>query len=723
MLLPSATATRPAILLIAILILTAELATAQEPTKPARPDSARRDSVQVLDEIIVTVTRTAEPLSRVPQAIGVVGPRDITLAQPTLGADEALNNIPGVYIQNRYNFSQGQRIVIRGAGARAPFGARGVKVLLDGVPQTLPDGQSQLTNVDYGLLDKVEVLRGPASSLYGNASGGVISLHSRAAGSELFAQSVRFQAGSYGMDKWQAISTARKGNFSGVLSLSRFTWDGFRQNSAADIGIYNIGLTWTPTQRSSLDLWVLLANSPTLQNPGALTYAEYNVNPDSAAAANIRRGAANDINQQQVSLTYQQHFVSHSGAINVSAFGLKRAVQSPLGTAPPGDQGADAPIAGVYVQIARQVGGARATGAYRPGTSWRSPLLTAGLDFQRMRDDRQNFRALRGVPTDSVLLDQVETVTEVGPFIQAHWTPTERVTVGAGARYDWVTFDVADNNLADGTDDTGSLPLSSPSGTAGVSYYITEAVTPYLNLASAFETPTTTELANRPSGGGGFNDAILPQKTLSAELGARGRLATWLDYSVAGFISRVRDAIVPFRDLNGRTYYTNAGKLSNNGLELGVTAAPVKQFSASLSFTYANYRFSDYVVVNGTTADTLDGNMVPGVPRFFTRIGLRSQPGLGFVVDLDQTLSSSLTADDRNSIWVENWGAGVTNLRVSWSKQWRDVSFLPYVGLANLFDRKYIGAVTVNGFGGRVLEPSPRQNFYIGAEIGFKTRT
>jgi len=723
MLLPSAAATRPVILLLATSTLIASLATAQEPVKPARPDSARRDTVQVLQEINVTVTRTEEPLSRVPQAIGVVGPRDITRAQPTLTADEALNNVPGVYVQNRSQFSQGQRIEIRGAGARAQFGTRGVKVLLDGIPQTLPDGQSQLTNVDFGLLDRVEVLRGPASSLYGNASGGVVSLHSRDAAPELFTQSVRLQAGSYGMGKWQAISTARKGNFSGVLSLSRFTWDGFRQNSAADIGLYNLGLTWTPTKKSSLDLWVLLSNNPLQENPGALTYAEYNVNPDSAAAANIRRGAQNDNNQQQASLTYQQRFDSHGGAINVSLFGLKREIQNPLATAPPGDQGADAPIAGVYVHIDRQAGGARTTGAYRPGTSWRSPLLTAGLDFQRMRDDRQNYRALRGVPTDSILLDQIETVTEVGPFIQAHWTPSERITVDGGVRYDWVTFDVQDNNTADGADNSGSLPQDAPSGTAGISYYIAEGITPYLNVASAFETPTTTELANRPGGTGGFNDAITPQRTLSGELGARGRLSTWLSYSVAGFISRVNDAIVPYRDVGGRVYYTNAGKLNNNGVEVSVTAAPVRQFSAFLSFTYANYRFADYVVVSGTAADTLDGNRVPGVPQFFTRIGLRSQPGLGFVVDLDQTLSSSLTADDQNTIWVDNWGAGVTNLRLSWSTQGRDMSFLPYLGLANLFDRKYIGAVTVNGFGGRVLEPSARRNFYIGAEIGFRTRS
>ena len=142
-------------------------------------------------------------------------------------------------------------------------------------------------------------------------------------------------------------------------------------------------------------------------------------------------------------------------------------------------------------------------------------------------------------------------------------------------------------------------------------------------------------------------------------------------------MSRVKDAIVPYRDVGGRVYYTNAGRIENNGFELGLTAAPIPQFSANVSFTYANYTFTDYVVFNGTAADTLDGNRVPGVPRFFTRIGLRSQPGYNFVVDLDQTLSSSLTADDQNSIWVENWGAGVTNLRVSWSKQWRDFSFLP----------------------------------------------
>ena len=243
-----------------------------------------------------------------------------------------------------------------------------------------------------------------------------------------------------------------------------------------------------------------------------------------------------------------------------------------------------------------------------------------------------------------------------------HWTPNERITIDGGARYDWVTFDVQDLKTDDG-DASGSLPQDAPSGTAGISYFVSEAITPYVNFASAFETPTTTELANRPDGAGGFNDAIEPQRTVNDEIGARGAATRWFTYSVSGFVSRVTDAIVPYRDVGGRVYYTNAGKISANGLELGLTVAPIPQFSANVSFTYANYTFTDYVVVNGAAADTLDGNRVPGVPRFFTRIGLRSQPGYGFVVDLDQTLSSSLTADDQNAIWVDNWGAGVTNLR------------------------------------------------------------
>ncbi len=705
---------------LAMLLMLALPLAAQE---PVRADSARRDSVQVLPELTVTVTRTEEPIERVPQAVGVVGETASTRAQQTIGLDESVTNIPGVYVANRYNFSLDQRLSIRGAGSRSNFGVRGVKVLLDGVPQTLPDGQSQLSNVEFAALGRIEVLRGPSSALYGNASGGVLSLQSQKAGPETFTQSVRLQGGSFGADKWQAFSTARAGEFSGTLSVSRYTWDGFRQHSAADNRLLNVGVTWDASERDAVDLRFLASDAPQAENPGALTYAEYNVNPDSAAPNNIRRGADKDVQQQQLSLTYTRKLPKYSGALTATVFGLLRDLQNPLATPPPGPQGPEAPIAGTYVAIDRKAGGIRLAAQARPGQDWRIPLLSVGIDVQGMGDARENFRSLAGERTDSVLIDQQENVTEIGPYVALNWNATERILVSAAGRYDWVRFTVIDHHFSDGVDNSGSRVLSAPSGTAGVSYFASEAVIPYFNVSTAFETPTTTELANQPGTSGGFNDQLDPQRTTSVELGVRGQVGTKVEYSVAGFLSKVTNAIVQYREVGGRAYFQNAGRTKQNGLELGLSVKPIPQLRIFSDFTYSNFTFADYVIVDGASADTLNGNRLAGVPKYFTRIGIRAEPGYGLALDMDHTLTSAIAADDDNAIWVDNWGAGVSNFRLSWRHAWTDWDLLPYIGVYNAWDRKYIGSVTINGAGGRVLEPSPRRNVYVGMEIGFRTRS
>ncbi|HEX5633997.1 MAG TPA: TonB-dependent receptor [Gemmatimonadales bacterium] len=700
------------------LLLLPAVASAQEPVKPDTT-GARRDSVQMLPELITTVTRTEEPIVRVPQGIGVVERRDIVRGQPNLGPDEFLTNIPGVYVQNRNNPSQGQRIEIRGAGARANFGVRGIKVLLDGVPQTLPDGQTQVTNVDYGLLERVDVLRGAASALYGNATGGVVSYQTLTPGPEAFAQRVRLQAGEWGQDRMQAISSARMGDFSGVLSVSRYTSDGYRQQSAADQRLLNFGATWAPSERTQLDLRFLAADNPLQENPGALNYNEYNANPDSAPANNILRGANNSTEQQQLSASFRQRWTRMRSELQVVAFGLSRFVENPLATGPAGPPS----VRGIYNEIDRKSGGVRTSFAFSPGESYRTPRLTAGLDYQRLRDERLNQRSVSGEPIDSILLQQTENVTEVGPFAQVRWTPTERLTLDAGGRYDWVTFEVDDEYFGDGVDNSGELPQNAINGSVGASYFVRESFIPYANIGTAFETPTTTELVNQPGTTGGFNTTLDPQTTVAFEVGARGRVGTWGQYEVAGFVSRVSDAIVAFSEVGGRSYFTNAGKVNNDGLEVNFTATPTARLRAFVSFRYANYRFEEYRLQQGENVDTLDGNRVPGVPRYFTRLGLRTEPVDGLVLDLDHTLSSSLTADDRNTIWVENWGAGVSSIRASYRRVWRDFDLQPYAGVTNLWDRTYIGSVLINGALGRVLEPSQRRNLFFGLEVGFRTRS
>ena len=694
-------------LLIAFVI--AVPASAQE---PAAADTAFR-----LPELEVTVTRRPEPLARVPFAVGVLNREDLQRGQQTLGIDEALNNIPGVVVSNRYNFSLDQRISIRGFGSRSNFGVRGLKILVDGIPQTLPDGQSQLTNVDFADLERAEVLRGASSSLYGNASGGVISFQTQRAAPEPFAQRIRLQGGEGkrpgdGFYKWQSWTSGRSGDVSGTLSVSQFKADGFWQHSAAEFRQLNAGADWVVSGSTVATMRLSLADSPEAKNPGALTRVEYEINPDSAAPNNIRRGADKEVQQHQLSFGLR-HFDAAGNEYDVTVFGLLRDLENPI-AAPPDVGGG--PTNGTYIRIDRAVGGLRTSTMRALGTAEQAPRLTAGFDLQRMRDDRQNLVSDAGVPTSVLFLDQLEKVTEFGPFAQVQWSPNERLLVSGGARFDLVSFDLADRFVADG-DDSGNRSMSAVSGNIGASWSFDQRFVPYVNVSTSFETPTTTELVNQPDGLGGFNTELGPQRAVNYEVGARGQPTPRVTYSVAVFLGRVSDAIVQEEEIGGRAFFRNAQKTHNDGAEFGLSVSPISGLSLNGAYTYARYRFVEEPEGSG-----LDGNRLPGVPEHFWRLGLRTGLTNGLYLDADHTLSSSIASDDANTPEgiVDSWGAGVTNLRVGWQGDVGTVQLSPFLGLNNLWDRRYVGSVTLNGLFGRVLEPAPRRVVYVGTEIGYR---
>jgi iron complex outermembrane receptor protein len=683
--------------------------------EPGAQDTTAADTVPVrqLPELNVTVTRSAEPLQRVPYAVGVLNQSDFQRGQQTTGIDEALNNLPGVVVSNRYNYSLDQRISIRGFGSRSNFGVRGLKILLDGVPQTLPDGQSQLTNIDFSTIERAEVLRGASSSLYGNASGGVISFQTQQAAPGPFAQNLRVQGGSGERDgddfyKWQTWTSGRSGSVSGTLSLSQFKADGFRQHSAGEFRQLNAGVDYAVSGSTLARLRLSLADNPEAQNPGALTLAEYTANPDSAAPNNIRRNADKDAQQHQLSLGLQ-HFDAAGNEYEATFFGLIRDLLNPLAAPPDINPG---PTAGTYVVIDRAAGGARLSASHRLGSAESAPRLNAGADVQLMKDDRQNFVHNAGVPTSDVFLDQLETITELGPFTQVQWSPDRRLLLSSGVRYDWVRFDLDDRYTGDGFDDSGTRTMSALSGNIGASWTANERFIPYVNVSTAFETPTTTELVNQPDGSGGFNPELGPQRAVNYEIGARGQPATGISYSVALFLGRVTDAIVQELEVGGRAFFRNAGKTHNDGAEVGLTVSPIPAVTLSAAYTYAHYRFAD---------EDLEGNRLPGVPDHFWRLGLRTGLPAGFYADADHTISTSVAADDANTIIVPAWGAGVTNLRLGWSGTTGGLRLAPFLGLNNLWDRRYIGSVTLNGALGRVIEPAPRRVVYLGTEIGYSS--
>ena len=548
---------------------------------------------------------------------------------------------------------------------------------------------------------------------------------------------LRLTGGSFGLAKEQLRFASQLGRSVSSLSWSRTTVDGSRQYSRADVRQLSAAADIVMSGSTTLALRALHADMPTALNPGALTAAEYAANRDSAAATNIARGANKFLLQSQYSARVQH---AAPGGTDWSATGyvLRRFVDNPLATAPRGTTGA---TIGTYSTLNRWVTGARFDVAHAlclcadatpaaagtrgtPGTPGTAtvPRVSAGLDVQRSFDVRRNWRATKGVrstPTDTLQLNQGESVISAGPFLTLAWQPTKVLSLSSGARWDQLTFDVFDHFLADNVNNSGSRRMTAASGHVGASVTASRAFTAYANYSTAFETPTTTELNARPDGAGGFNPDLGPQRVRTMEIGARGTVGPALSYTVSLFRSNATDAIIQYLETNGRAYFRNAGRTRNDGAEIGLSARIASWLDGTAAWTAATYRFVTYRVPNGAVTDTLDGKTLAGVPNRYMRLGARTH-WRAASLDVDHTWSAGMFGDDKNTIRVADWGKGQLNVRAAWSGAVGAVRVAPFVAVNNLFNEAYVGAVTLNGAFGRVLEPAPLRNYYVGTELEWR---
>jgi iron complex outermembrane recepter protein len=652
-----------------------------------------------LPPITVTVTRTDLPLARLPFAVAIVNARETTHARPTWGLDEALAGVPGVFAANRYNFSLDQRLAIRGFGARSAFAVRGIKILLDGIPQTLPDGQGQLTHVDLGSTDRIEILRGSASALYGNASGGVISIWTDARAPERSTGEARVVAGTFdrGLDrtwtKWQGTGRFPVGRGGGAtLTLSRLSYEGERDHSAADLRALSGRLRLPLASAWSLTALADIGDQPRADNPGALNLTELGRNRDTVPPVNLATRAGKDVLQGQAGATLRGTLASGDEA-TFTVFGLARDLENPQTFA--------------YIRLHRAAYGTRAVFTRRGGG------ITAGIDVQRQRDDRANVGNVGGAPDTVRALDQLEHVTELGPFVQAVVDVSARTTLTAGLRYDRVSFDVRDRLVGDSTadvkyrNDSGRRVMAALSGSLGATLRASEAVTVYASAGSSFETPTTTELANRPDTAGGFNRDLSPQRAWTYEVGARG--ASW---EATLYQADVRDALVSFEipTSPGRRFFRNAGSTRYRGVELAAGAAVMGGLDLRVTWTYSDFRYRRYTFTANSKTYLLDGRRLPGIPRHALRFALRARPSSfrGAWGEIETQYASAYAVDDTLSRRTSPWW--VTNVRMGWDR----THVSPFVAVQNLFNRKYVASVVVNAAAGRYYEPAPGRNLYVG---------
>ncbi|HET7039634.1 MAG TPA: TonB-dependent receptor, partial [Gemmatimonadales bacterium] len=550
----------PSVRMAGLLVVPLGIA-AQEPT---------RDTAVRLPPVEITVTRAAEAHARAPYAVTLLRAGDLAPADAGLSLSAALAGVPGVSSQNRHSLARDESLVIRGFGARSAFGIRGVRVLLDGVPQTLPDGQGQLTNVDLRRIGRVEVLRGAASGLHGNAAGGVVSLSTDFAPPSRPTPDARLLVGSQELVVLDAGVAAPLGAGTVLLDASRHAGQGHRAQNRFEI--------WRVGGRAALPLGHATrvvavaqgARMPEARDPGALNAAELAADPTAANPANVAVNAGKAVTQGQLGLTLDH--APGAARVTATAFTVGRDLEQRL------------PFA--TIELRRWAWGARAETAVPLGGG-AGPVLVGGLDAQWQHDDRLN----RAPGTTTVTRDQRETVRELGPFVQLRMRPVPRLSLIAGGRFDAVSFRVEDDFLSDG-DDSGDRTMSALSGTAGAAVEVTRGVQLYGNVGTGFETPTTTELGNQADGTAGFNPDLEPQRAVQVEAGARVARGP-LSVAVAAYYARVRDALIPFEVATdpGRRYFRNAGRTRHRGIEVEGTAATPVGLEARLAYTLSDLEF------------------------------------------------------------------------------------------------------------------------------------
>lgn len=682
---------------------------------PAATALAQADT---LAPVVVTGTRLGTEVLETPASVDVVQGSAMRWQQPGINLSEGLASVPGLQIQNRQNYAQDLQISSRGFGARSTFGVRGVRLYVDGIPATMPDGQGQTSNIDIGSIDRVEVLRGPFSALYGNSSGGVIQVFTQD-GADPPEISASGWGGSYGTWRYGAMASGVSGTGAGqldyVLDLSRFTTDGYRDHSAArkNLGNAKLGLQLNDDSRLTL-----VVNSVDLkaQDPLGLTYQQFQDDPRSAPLAE-QYNTRKTVKQTQGGLVFD-HQVDGRNALRVMVYYGQRDTTQ-YQSIPPAVQ-IPATQAGGVIDLKREYGGADVRWTSELALGGRALTLIGGFAYDAMQEDRKGYQNFTGAGPSRQLgvqgalrRDETNRVYNADPYVQASWNFADRWTLDAGLRYSTVRFDSDDHYITPGNaDDSGSARYRKALPVAALRYAVNDDVSVYTSYGRGFETPTLNEISYRPDGDPGLNFGLMPSVSTNLEAGIKARMAGGL-LTAAVFHTRTDDEIVSAGSSGGRTSYQNAGRTRRDGLELSWSGEFAQHWRTQVAYTLLNARYAD-----DGSGNIRAGNKIPGIARQAAFASLAWAPPEGWQAGVEGRYLSKIYVNDANNADAPAYFVAAAS--VGYVKQVGQWKLNAYARVDNLFDRDYAGSVIVNEANGRYYEPAPGRNAGVGVGATYR---
>ena len=635
-----------------------------------------------LSEVALQAPKTETPRNQLPFSLSVQSVDEFQKIYQQLSLQEYLVAVPGLFTQNANNYAQDLRISLRGFGARAAFGIRGIKLIVDGIPETTPDGQGQLDNLPLGLLSSVEVLRGPSASLYGNASGGVLYLNTL---DQLENETIQLQSrlGAYGFQSYQLNTSLKGGKTVALLHINRTKTDGFRQNSGFEQTLFNTKIKHRLSPKSTLQLQLNYTDSPRAEDAGGITLEDTEADWSQARQRNVAYDTYESVNQFKSGLWWQQDW---GDQWNLDTYGFYT-FRDFYGKLPFENGG--------IIDLTRNYYGFGSRLNYiQDKHRWQ-----IGIETAQQADQRDRYLNLNGVQ-GSLSFSQLESFGSFGIYIldEVRW---EKVLLRTSLRYDDLRLG------ADSVSEDQTYQVLNPS--VGLSYEVAPQQRLFTNFSSSFETPALSELSANPSGAEGLNLELEPARALNYELGWKGLWAkTRMEANV--FFIESTNEILPYEleAFPGRSFYRNAGATQRWGVEV-FGSYQWEQWELQASMTQAQYRF--------TENNISEGNTLPGIPnsQFFLQLGYTSLQNWQFQLTGEHI--GSLYADTANAVQIKAF----QKVRLQGGKTIAlgNLELNLFAGINNLFDVRYFDNIRLNAFGGRYYEPAPGRNAFFGLSAAF----
>ena len=647
-----------------------------------------QDSIQIIDleNVVVKSTRINITQKQAPLSVTLKSFIEDRNFSSQSSFSDFIKNTPGVFTTSSNNFSQDMRISIRGFGARSAFGIRGIKLIVDGIPETTPDGQSQLDNLPLGLISNIEILRGPNANLYGNSSGGVISINTLSNTSDKYYRT----SGIFGAYQYQSIQRTRVldwKNSNLIIHYDKRRSNGYRDQSNYKSSILNLKYINELDQKNKIVWQINYTDSPYAYDSGGLKLNEVENDRRQARKNNIDYDTYEKVKHLKTGISWN-YKKSENSFFDSYFFYQKRDFYSKL----PFNYGG-------IISIDRDYYGFGTKFTRNKNFENRNNSFVVGVDHLSQSDDRKRFKNNFGLKGDKTL-GQMENFDTTGVYLVSQTTFNSGLLLRYGVRYDINSIGIDSNN---------NVNLDKINPSLGLSYAINSSDNLFFSFGTSFETPTLNELSNNPDGSG-FNKDLKSNNAINYEFGWRKSLSN-IAFEAVAYITNSDNEILPYEIelFPGKNFYRNVGSTLRQGIELS-SSLSLKGGVFSLNYTLSKNRFKDFIL----DGNDLSENLIPGIPSQMLDLEVLFKLSKKSTLILNNRLIGERYADNLNETLVSSYNV----FNVKYSKEiFKQSEFS--LGVNNLFNEEFYDNIRINAFGKRYYEPAPKRNFYFGINFSF----